>query len=65
MGGRVFQDPTVQTVQNPIKLCARVVGKRWWFKSNHHRIRNYYAWTVLRNDDLLQEHGNDSLWPLF
>jgi|GEM_PF-4889644 len=54
MGECVFQNPTVQTVQNLTKLIVRVVGKRWWFKSNHHKIRNYYAWTVLRNNDLSQ-----------
>jgi hypothetical protein len=48
MGGYVVQDPTDQ---NSIKLIVRLAEKRWWFKSNHQRVRNYSAWIVLRNDN--------------
>ncbi len=51
MGGCVVQGPTVHPVLNPIKLFVQVAEKRWWSKSHPHRTRNYYAWTVLRNDD--------------
>jgi hypothetical protein len=52
MGGYVFQDLTVQAVQNLTKRIVRVVEKKWLFKSLHPQRRNCYVWSVLKNRDL-------------
>ena len=61
----VVQERAVLADPNPTKLSVQVAGERWLSKSHPPRTRNCSAWIVLRNNDLLQEHENDPLWPLY
>ena len=54
MGGPVAQDLAVQSVLNPIKLYALVAGRNLSSQSPHQITRNYYAWSVSRNRDIIK-----------
>jgi len=55
MGELMLQNPAVQAALNPIKLYARIVGRKWSFRFPHRMIKNYYVWSVLKSRDLLCE----------
>jgi len=60
MGELMLQNPAVQVALNPIKLYARVVGRKWSLRFPHRMIKNYYVWSVLKSRDLLCERRDAS-----
>jgi len=54
MGGSVVQNPAVQSVLDPIKLYVLVAERNLSSQSPRQITRNYYAWSVLRNRDVIK-----------
>jgi hypothetical protein len=54
MGGRVVQNSAVQSVPNPIKLYALVAERNLSPQFPPQITRNYYAWSVSRNRDIIK-----------
>jgi hypothetical protein len=54
MGGCVGQEKAIRPALNPTRLTAQVAGKRSLFRSSRRKARDYSAWSVLRNEGLVQ-----------
>jgi hypothetical protein len=53
VGGCGVQNPDVQAALNPIKLPVQAAEKELSFKFPHQITKNYYAWSVSKNRDLM------------
>ena len=50
----MVEDQAVQNIKNPIELSARVAERNLSSKFPHQMARNYCAWSVSKNRDIIE-----------